>query len=146
MAGVIFCLVVVTADYSIVFGGIFLNSRYRHGHDLGQVSHAVSHRYTRHQLLVLRFDEHHGRVRQCMFDLVAQLGLLRLSSWSPCTHQGQSSPVCDIIGWPCLSTATFTDCRRKSTSHTSRSFAYITTNACFNTAWVIFSNNSLQRT
>ena len=72
-AGVIFCLVVVTADCSKVFGQIFLNSRYRHDDDQGQVSHAVSHQYTRHQLIALCFDEHRGRVRQCTFDLVAQL-------------------------------------------------------------------------
>ena len=78
--GVNFCLVVVTADCSTVFGRIFLNSRYRHDDDLGQLSHAVSHHYTRHQLLALRFDEHRGRVRQCTFDFVAQFGLLRYRS------------------------------------------------------------------
>ena len=76
-AGVIFCLVVVTADCSMIFGWIFLNSRYRQDDDLGQVSHAVSHQYTRHQLLALLFNEHRGRVWQCTFELVAQLGLLR---------------------------------------------------------------------
>ena len=35
-------------------------------------------------------------------------------------HQGQTSLVSDIIGWLCLSTATFTDGRRNSTSRTSR--------------------------
>ena len=73
-ASVIFCLVVITADCFMVFGRIFLNSRYRHDDDLGQISHAVSHQYTRRQLLALRFDEHCGRVRQCTFDLVTQLG------------------------------------------------------------------------
>ena len=75
--GVIYCLVVVTADCFMVFGRIFLNSKYRYDDDLGQVSHAVSHQYTRHQLLTLRFDEHRGRVRQCTFNLVVQLRFLR---------------------------------------------------------------------
>ena len=37
-----------------------------------------------------------------------------------------------MISWIFLITATFTDGRRKSNCRTSRSFAYITTNACFN--------------
>ena len=58
------------------------NSRSRHEVDMGQASHVIIHLHNSRQLQELRLGEHCGQFERCMFDLVAQLGLL----WHWGTH------------------------------------------------------------